>query len=296
MSLFKQIVEYFRHSGIKYPRGGYFRAGEEIMDMYPHELFIEKSRFPLARFYRTGFWQALSDTFYVIKGRHFDSDKRGYGSKGLLDLTVLPLISRKLQYWGHNPNTFKPFRTFALLTALPIEIVRNLSASGLTVVSALPIFALNVLSLPYAYYLSKKAERVQVVPSRISTEEDEQNEQTSPGIMERLLGSEEKTNSNPEFVPLEQTTLKAWLVSKNAELNQLRKDPGNSNRYYLSHNAWTDKANYSRVWSNEADDKEREVEYDEYVEISKDTTDDAQYGFDALNLGASVNPSFTASA
>jgi hypothetical protein len=74
--------------------------GTEMMDsLNPFRKIIENPRYPLARLYRTTtVHQGLRDTFDLLIGNHYDLHITGKGRVGILDIFLLPLISRKIIY------------------------------------------------------------------------------------------------------------------------------------------------------------------------------------------------------
>lgn len=67
----------------------------------------------------------IYETFFVFYGDHFDKNYRGFGQKGVLDFTVLPLLSRKLiadTYLEERKDShFLNFLAWAI--ALPIKAI-----------------------------------------------------------------------------------------------------------------------------------------------------------------------------
>ncbi len=70
--------------------------------------------------------EGVFETFNVFYGNHFDKKGRGFGQKGVLDFTILPLLSRKLiadTYLEERKTAY--FSNFlSWLIALPIETLR----------------------------------------------------------------------------------------------------------------------------------------------------------------------------
>ncbi len=77
----------------------------------------------------------IYETFTVFYGDHFDKNYRGFGQKGVLDFTVLPLLSRKLiadTYLEERKDSHF-FNFLAWAVALPIKAITFGVALALTI-------------------------------------------------------------------------------------------------------------------------------------------------------------------
>jgi hypothetical protein len=138
---------------------------------------IENPKYPLARVYRDSVFQGIVDTFDVLMGNHFDFDNNGSGRKGVLDILILPLISRKIFFefistMAWNPAepkmTFKKgLRFFGLeIAAIPAAIIEvSRTVLGLALTLAITPVVVGVHSIAYfkARTLKNKIQELQVL-------------------------------------------------------------------------------------------------------------------------------------
>lgn len=88
----------------------------------------------------------IYESFTVFYGDHFDRHSRGFGQKGVLDFTILPLISRKLiadTYLDERRDSYI-FNCFAWIIALPIKTITFGVSLALTL-AIIPIIAVITL-------------------------------------------------------------------------------------------------------------------------------------------------------
>lgn len=89
----------------------------------------------------------IYETFSVFYGDHFDKNYRGFGQKGVLDFTVLPLLSRKLiadTYLEERKDSH--FLNFlAWVVALPIKAITFGMALAFTIAITPIVIAVTLL-------------------------------------------------------------------------------------------------------------------------------------------------------
>lgn len=89
----------------------------------------------------------IYETFTVFYGDHFDKNGRGFGQKGVLDFSLLPLLSRKLiadTYLNERKDHYLA-NTFAWLLALPIRSITLLVALACTIMMIPVIIIATIL-------------------------------------------------------------------------------------------------------------------------------------------------------
>lgn len=128
----------------------------------PHKKHLRRG---WARIYFDSFWTGHEDTFRILLGVHYPYHPEQKGRKGVLDLLIFPLISRRLYSIYQQPDSRALRIAFAVLTA-PIfalfEFARYALAALLTL-ALVPVVALVHLSAGiHAYILEKKAEQLKV--------------------------------------------------------------------------------------------------------------------------------------
>jgi len=93
---------------------------------------------------------ALRGTFHVLTGTHydlhFDENSPHYNAKGLLDFTILPLISRKLiaDTYSYEQQDQTYLNILSWCIALPLEIFRFTAALAITLVLS-PLIAIGTM-------------------------------------------------------------------------------------------------------------------------------------------------------
>lgn len=88
----------------------------------------------------------IYESFTVFFGDHFDRHSRGFGQKGVLDFTILPLISRKLiadTYLDERRDSYI-FNCFAWIIALSINTI-TFGVSLAITLAIIPIIAVITL-------------------------------------------------------------------------------------------------------------------------------------------------------
>ncbi|MCE3237852.1 MAG: hypothetical protein K0R24_833 [Gammaproteobacteria bacterium] len=125
---------WLKKSGIKYSlaRGRSFQGQEMIDSLDPLDRVIEHPKYRLARIYRDDIWTGIIDTYHVLLGNHYDLYLTGGGRKGVLDLLIFPVISRRLIGFAYANEYHISLSLFAGIIGYVLEIPRGLLAISLT--------------------------------------------------------------------------------------------------------------------------------------------------------------------
>lgn len=163
-------------SGIKYLLAfGNPLQGTDMEDsINPFNTVIENPLYPWARIYREGVLQGILDTFNILMGNHYEINLQGKGRKGVLDIFILPLISRFIIFKlvesflppANLPNR-PPLSTrlraalvmeawlIAAIPAAGVEVARTAAALVLTAVLSPLVLAVHALTFFKARKLKK---------------------------------------------------------------------------------------------------------------------------------------------
>lgn len=171
--MFTKLKNWLKKSGISYflihpdhPKHNILCGKEMIDSLNPLDRFIESSNYPMARLYRTSFWNGVADTFHILVGNHFDEALSGSGRKGVLDILVFPTIGRRLLGYVANPDGNGLLRIISGLFGILLEIPRVILGILLTAVLT-PIVGLVHL---FSYFRAKKLKhqvnnlKIEVIP------------------------------------------------------------------------------------------------------------------------------------
>jgi len=182
--MWSAFKRWFAKSGIRYlliPHGHNFQelGGTEMIDtINPFTQVIEDPEHPLARIYREDVWQGFVDTFEILIGNHYDLSIEGKGRKGLLDILILPVISRRIIYhWvevsGLNNQNNQDHIIIRLLKAcilfpllIPagiVEIGRGLLAGVLTFVAAPFVIGVHWATANKKHKLEEQIKKLPIV-------------------------------------------------------------------------------------------------------------------------------------
>jgi hypothetical protein len=178
--MLSRLKDWFRNSGIKYLLVGHDsdKYRTKMMDsINPMVKVIEDPDYPLARIYRDSVFQGIIDTFDVLVGNHYDFDNDGKGRKGVLDVLILPLISRRIfgefiALLAWNPE--EPKMTFskgllllgleiAVIPAAVIEIARIALGIALTALLTPVVIGGHCVTYFKAHALKNKIQELQVI-------------------------------------------------------------------------------------------------------------------------------------
>lgn len=155
--------------------GIYHPNGEELLDeINPLKKVIEHPDYPLARIYRTSFFKGIKDTFSVLVGKHYYSDK---GRKGVLDLLIFPLIARigvccanGLLYDVINNNRDIVLQSlqvvaFVVLLAisLPLLAGRFVLGAALTLILIPVIAIVHAVTYPQSMRYQKEIQKLEIM-------------------------------------------------------------------------------------------------------------------------------------
>lgn len=127
-----------KKSGIKYClipsfNGKYEKLqGKEIVDEVNPFAVLAKNGSMIDRMVDSEILERFDDTYEIIAGNHFDMDINEETRKGLLDILVVPLISRILCYHAAQSENSTAVRLLSGVIGVPLEFLRFVAAIGLT--------------------------------------------------------------------------------------------------------------------------------------------------------------------
>lgn len=221
--MLNKIKKWLQKSGIKYNTATCIPnspdddllLGTEIEDsLNPFDDIIEDPAYPMARIYREDFWTALSDTYNVLVGKHFDIHLTGWGRKGILDVLIFPIIGRHLIGYSANQNSNFILAPIAKTIGYMLEIPRHILGVGLTLALS-PIVAItHLFTRPKANKLKKEVENLPIIELT-----HEMKEVTLSNKVTKEILAEKKII----FQKQTETSLKQWMQKNREKCNKQAK-------------------------------------------------------------------------
>ncbi len=168
--MISRFKNWLKKSGIKYSlaHNSAFQGQEMIDFLNPLGRVIEHSEYPMARIYRKSLWTGIKDTYHVLMGNHYDLFLTGNGRKGVLDLLIFPVISRRLIGFAYSNEHHISISVAAAIIGYALEVPRGLLGISLTFVLT-PFVAIFHVG---AYFLKKKELRENIHLLKIAKTEN----------------------------------------------------------------------------------------------------------------------------